>query len=76
VILAAVGLAAAALPRRGARLGSLIGVLVVLIGVLFFSQMVGGAGSAARAFSDLIGFAPYLTVVGGLVMIFGGLRKV
>jgi hypothetical protein len=75
VILAAVGLAAAALSRRGAVLGSLAGVLVALIGVVFFSQMVGDAGSAARAFSDVIGFAPYLTVIGGLIMVLGGLRR-
>jgi hypothetical protein len=75
VILAAVGLTAAALRRRGALLGSLMGVLVALIGILFFSQMVGDVGSAARAFSDVIGFAPYLTVIGGLVMVLGGLKR-
>ena len=75
LLLALAGLAVAILRRLPAWLALPIGVLVLLMGALFLYQMVRDAGSAARAFSDFIGFAPWLTMIGGLGMVLGGLRK-
>lgn len=75
LLLALAGLAVATLRRLPAWLALPIGVLVLLMGALFFYQMVRDVGSAARAFSDVIGFAPWLTMIGGLGMVLGGLRK-
>ena len=65
-------------PPPAKRLGKVAGALALAIGVVFIVQVIRAVtdlgGSAADAFTDFLGIAAYMVVVGGVLALIGAKR--